>query len=379
MLTHVELLMAGLGQAGYDITVACPIEEQLMKHIRAAGVSRILPLDIGDDLRPCLDPLVIWRFSRFLRHHPFAIVHAHGAKAGLITRLALSKLDYPVVVSYHNELLSATYHPQKRRMRAFVERRLAQDTDHFIAVSPTIRDELIQCIGCSPAKVSFIPNGILLDDSASEHVRVGARRTVRSMWGWPEGAGHFVVGTACRLTREKGIDILLAAASQAIRMEPTLRLVIFGDGPLASELEGKAQEGGLSEYVRFLGYCDRARELFPALDAFVLPSRTEGWPLSIMEAMAVGLPVIATRVGGVPHMVETGRTGLLVAPGEVDELAQALLVLARDRSLARRLGEAAADYAEEHFDVKTMVARVGDIYAQIWVERALSPVVKRGN
>lgn len=369
MLTHVELLLRGLSQADYDITVACPIEEKLMQRIRAAGVSRILPLDTGDELRPWLDPLVIWRFSRFLHRHPFAIIHAHGAKAGLITRLALnygSKLDYPVVVSYHNEILPASRHPQKRRLRRFMEKRLAEDTAHFIAVSPGIKEELIELIGCSPEKVSYIPNGIALSELVDVDRGMEIRKTQRSLWGWPESPDTFIVGTACRLTREKGIDLLLVAAARAIKVEAGLRFVIIGDGPLGEELREAAQKMGLGDHVNFLGFCDTARNLFSAFDAFILPSRTEGWPLSIMEAMAMGLPVIATRVGGIPHIVEDGRTGILVEPGQIKELTEALNLLAGDRPLARRLGGAAADYARQHFDAKVMVSQVERIYRQLW-------------
>ncbi|NMB10816.1 MAG: glycosyltransferase family 4 protein [Firmicutes bacterium] len=368
MLTHVEVLLAGLSQAGYDTTVACPIDENLMQRVRAAQVFRVLPLDVGDDLRPWLDPLVIRRFARFLRRQSFAIIHAHGAKAGLITRLALSygsKLHYPVVVSYHNEILPVSRHSQKRRWRRFIERRLAKDTAHFIAVSPSIKAELIQVIGCPPEKVSCIPNGISLQELVDPDRAVGIRKAQRSQWDWPESSDTFVVGTACRLTEEKGIDILLAAAVEAVRVEKALRFVIIGAGPEGEKLRRVVEEMGLTDHVRFLGFCDTARNLFPAFDAFVLPSRTEGWPLSIMEAMVMGLPVIATRVGGIPHMVEAGQTGILVQPGQVRDLTEALILLARDRSRARRLGEAAAEYGREHFDARAMVAQVEKVYRQL--------------
>lgn len=368
MLTHLRILLDGLNRAGHEITVACPVDERMMQCIRDAGISRILPLDTGDELRPWLDPLVIRRFSRFLQSHPFDVVHAHGAKAGLITRLALgygSKLGYPVVVSYHNEILPGSRHLQKRRLRRFMEKRLVKDTSHCIAVSPSIKDELIQDIGCPEERVSFIPNGIsLVDlDQVNRGVEVGEK--TRSTWGWSQETDAFVVGTACRLTREKGMDIFLQAAFRAIQVEPSLRFVIIGDGPLSEGLEEDAKACGLRDYLRFLGFCDNAWNLFPGFDAFALASRTEGWPLSIMEAMALGLPVIATAVGGIPEMVESGKTGILVQPEDVVGLSQALVNLARNRPLADKLGEAAAIYAREHFDANAMLAKVEAVYQQV--------------
>ncbi len=362
MLGHVELLLSGLNDKGYDITVACPVEEKSLQCLKAAGVFRIQPLDTGDDLRPWLDPLIIGKFARFLNGNPFDIIHAHGAKAGLITRLALHlgrRQRSPVVVSYHNEILPTSRSLHKRRLRSYMEKLLRDGTAHFIAVSPGIQEELIQEIGCPRQKVSFIPNGIRIEGvgEPADHLRE------RAHWGWPEDA--YIVGTAARLTWEKGIDILLTALSQAVKAEPQLRLVIMGDGPLEADLRQMTKTLGLDDHVRFLGYLDNARSLFPAFDAFVLPSRTEGWPLSIMEAMAAGLPVVATRVGGIPELVQDGKNGILVEPGEVDRLHEALVTLVRDPVRARDWGQKAATHARERFHAQAMVSQVEAVYRGI--------------
>lgn len=339
-----------------------------MQRVRAAGVFRILPMDVGDVLRPWLDPLVIGKFSRFLQEHPFDIIHAHGAKAGLITRLALNwrgRLRYPVIVSYHNEILPESRRSRQRRARYLAEKYLAKYTSHFIAVSPGIRDELINIIGCPPEQVSLIPNGIELAESEDGEKSAEIRRTYRSAWGWPDDAHWFVVGTACRLTWEKGPDLLLEAARLAIEKEASLRFVIIGDGPMADELRRVAETYGLAPFVRFLGYQDDARRIFPAFDAFILPSRTEGWPLSIMEAMAAGLPVIASGAGGPDYMIDSGRSGILVSPGDAHKLAEAMILLARDRAWAKDLGRTAADHARRYFGAEAMVAQVQMVYNKL--------------
>lgn len=368
MLTHLELLLKGLGQAGYDLTAACPVEELVLQRLRAAGVTRILPLDVGDTLRPWLDPLIIGKFSSFLKEHPFDVIHAHGAKAGLITRLALNwrgRLPYPVIVSYHNEILPESRSSRQQRVRYLAEKYLAKYTSHFIAVSPGIKDELINVIGCPPGQVSLIPNGIELAELENGEKNGEIRRVYRSMWGWSDDVHTFVVGTACRLMWEKGPDLLLEAARLALEEEPSLRFVIIGDGPMADELRQTAEAYGLIPFVRFLGYQDNARRIFPAFDAFVLLSRTEGWPLSIMEAMAAGLPVVATGTGGPAYMIKSGRTGILVSPGDVRKPAEALILLARDRAWAKELGRAAADYVRRHCSAETMVTQVETVYHQL--------------
>lgn len=381
MLTHLELLLKGLGQAGYELTAACPVEELVLQRLRAAGVFRILPLDVGDALRPWFDPLVIGKFARFLQEHPFDILHAHGAKAGLITRLALnwrSRLAYPVIVSCHNEILPDSRHPRYRRARWLVEKYLARYTSHFIAVSPGIQDELIRVIGCPPHKVSFIPNGIELPESQNREGEAAVRSAYRALWGWPADSGSFVVGTACRLTWEKGVDVLLQAAGLAVGREPSLRFVIIGDGPMVDELQQAAASQGLGPFVSFLGYQEHARTMFPAFDAFALPSRSEGWPLSVMEAMAAGLPVVAARAGGPAYMIDSGRNGILVSPGDPQKLAEALILLARDREWAKELGRAAADYARRHFSAERMVSQVEMVYRRLLEGKQAVPVLGKG-
>lgn len=362
MLKHVELLLAGLSEAGHEITVACPPEEKLLQSLKAAQVFRLFPLDIGDGLRPLKDPLTIRRLARFLRSHPFDIIHAHGGKAGLLIRLALTGRrgsSCPVVISCHNEIQPGNVQRRGGQLRCRIERILRGGTAHFIAVSPTIHNELTQLIGCPPEQVTFVPNGIEFQEEKAPL----DYKTVRAKWGWPQDS--FMIGTAARLTREKGIDVLLAALQQAIRRDHRLRLVIIGDGPFGDELRQAALDMGLGDDVCFLGFYESARTLFPAFDAFVLPSRTEGWPLSIMEAMAVGLPTVASRVGGIPWLVQDGKTGILVEPGNSSELAEALLALASNRLWARRLGQEAMAYARDHFDARVMVAQVDDIYQRI--------------
>ena len=360
MLGHVELLLSGLNEKGHDIIVACPVEEKSLHCLKAAGVFKMQPLDTGDDLRPWLDSLTIGKFARFLDANPFDIIHAHGAKAGLITRLALHlgrRQRSPVIVSYHNEISPPSRQGYKRQVRRHAERLLKKDTAHFIAVSPSIQRELIEEIGCPPQKVSFIPNGIYINGAEQTKLPIQA-------WSdWPEDV--FIVSTVARLTWEKGVDVLLEGFARAVKVEPRLRLVIVGDGPQGVWLRERIAAEGLGDQVRLLGYVENARSLLGAFDAFALPSRTEGWPLSIMEAMAAGLPVVASGVGGIPELVLGGQCGILVEPGEVNQLKDALVDLARDPIKARKLGQKAALHARKHFSAQIMVDRVHGVYQAI--------------
>jgi glycosyltransferase involved in cell wall biosynthesis len=168
-----------------------------------------------------------------------------------------------------------------------------------------------------------------------------------------------------RLSPEKDVETLLHAIAIAVRTCPVLRLEVAGDGPCRADLEQLTAELRLGDHVRFLGDVRDIPALLARASLFALPSLTEGVSLTLLEAMARGLPVVATRVGGNPEVVLDEETGLLVPARSPAELAGAVLRLWRDRGAARRMGLAARRRAEQYFDVRRMVAGYEDLYAQL--------------
>jgi glycosyltransferase involved in cell wall biosynthesis len=169
-----------------------------------------------------------------------------------------------------------------------------------------------------------------------------------------------VIGTAALLERRKGIDVLLEASA---RMETPHRLVIHGDGPLRSELEAAARDLGAP--AEFPGFATDVEARIAELDVFVLPSRGENLPIAILEAMAAALPVVATRVGGVPEVVADGVTGLLVEPEDPEGLAAALDRVAFDEELRQRFGRAGAARVDEHFDARSTARQMVELYRKL--------------
>ena len=161
---------------------------------------------------------------------------------------------------------------------------------------------------------------------------------------------------------KRGNEQLLEAAALVRQAIPSATLVVVGDGPLRPALEARAQELGLNGSVRFLGAVPQAARLIPHFDVFVLSSVWEGMSNSLLEAMAAGRPVVATRVGGNPEVVVDGETGLLVPPRDARALADATVRLLRDRELARRFGDAGRRRVESQFTLERMVHRMEDLY-----------------
>jgi glycosyltransferase involved in cell wall biosynthesis len=173
-----------------------------------------------------------------------------------------------------------------------------------------------------------------------------------------------------RLTSQKGVDTLLDAAVAIRQQVPTALFVIVGDGPDRPALEARATANGLDGAVRFLGYRDDIPHVLAASDIVTMPSRSEGLPHLLLEALAVGRPVVASRVGGIPDVVHDGDTGLLVAPDAPDEVAAGVLRLLADPAAAAALAHAGQRYVQRHCSVEMAARRLASVYRAVLAERA---------
>jgi len=229
--------------------------------------------------------------------------------------------------------------------------------DRLLAVSLDLRRELIERFG--DEKVRCIHNGI----------DVGTIRRNVSATDWKKelniGGNEIVIGTMCRLTPIKGLEFFLKAARIVRSQRSNTKFIIVGDGPLGSSLRTLAFEYGLSRDVFFLGHQDDAYGILQLMDIFVLPSLKEGIPMALLEALALARPVVATRVGGIPEVIEHDISGLLVTPGRGDELAESCIRLIDDYKLAQRLGATGRKTVEEKFSATFMAEKVANVYREL--------------
>jgi glycosyltransferase involved in cell wall biosynthesis len=306
---------------------------------------------LADDLEACgwpveclgeapgLRPGLVPRLARVFRRHGAAVVHTHNNNPLIYGGPAARLAGVPVVVqTRHGQTVGVS----RRHQGLF--RLAAQLADRIVCVSQDAR-RLSLAEGIPSRKTRVVWNGI---DTA----RFGYR-------GPQPGGPAVMVG---RMVPLKGVDVLLHATALAARACPDFRVEVAGDGEALPGLRELADRLGLSERVKFLGEVRDVPALLGRAGLFVLPSHSEGISLTLLEAMARGLPVTATRVGGNAEVVADGTTGLLVPPGDPARLADALLTLWRDPALARRLGEAGRARAEGHFDVRRMVAEYEAMY-----------------
>jgi glycosyltransferase involved in cell wall biosynthesis len=160
----------------------------------------------------------------------------------------------------------------------------------------------------------------------------------------------------------KGLEIFLKAAHIICRQKPNVKFIIAGDGPLMPALRAQVREYNLDKKVLFLGHRDDGYDILKLIDLFVLPSLNEGIPMVLLEALALARPVIASRVGGIPEVIEDGVSGLLVTPGREDELAQSCVALMDNYNFAQELGIAGRKRVEERFSARVMAEKVAEVY-----------------
>lgn len=223
--------------------------------------------------------------------------------------------------------------------------------DAFVVLSPSVADELAAS-AFPRQRIVCIPNGV--DPKQFSPPTMEERVVARRALGIEAERVVLCVG---RLARVKGQDVLLSALARLEAMRPPPLLVLVGGGPEQTNLEAQATALGIGQRVRFVGAVDDVRPYLRAADCFVLPSRSEGMPLALIEAMAIGLPCVATRVGGSRDLISPGETGLLVEPEDPGELAAALDILLREDRMAAHLGAAARTAVLDRFTLRTEVAR----------------------
>lgn len=296
---------------------------------------------------------------RFMRRQPVHVLHTHLFGANTWGRVLGRLAGVPVIIAHE-------HWSSKAQREVWVDRLLYRLTDRILVPSEASKQLVMQMEGIPARYLDVTYNGVDIS-----RFKPGAEAaTVRRELGLaPEDV---VIGTVGRLSADKGgQDDLLWAANELRKSHPHVRLLIIGDGPLRPELEKYAGELGMldSGAALFTGTRDDVTRLLNAMDVFVLPSHKEALPIAVLEAMSMCLPVVATRVGGVPEVVQDGSTGLLVEPGDRPALKEAMTRLVTDRDLAQRLGSSGQARVHAHFTIDKMVDHVEQLYERLMLKR----------
>jgi glycosyltransferase involved in cell wall biosynthesis len=366
---HVAYLTEGLTKRGYDTTLVSGSlargEDSMAFVADAHGVEVVRIDELGREISPLRDLMATIRLAKLIRRERPQILHTHTAKAGTVGRVAAllagSRRPPIIVHTFHGHVLRGYFGPLRSLFFRLLERRLAAGTTALIAVSPQVRDDLV-ALGIAPReRFVVIRLGIELDERVSPD-RNG-RGESRRYLGIP--GDRFAVGWIGRMTAVKRTDDVLVAFKRLRDGGVDAVLCMVGDGPDRLQLERRAHELGVIRDTVFLGYQEDVAPLYAAFDALVLPSGNEGTPVSVIEALAAELPVVATRVGGVPDVVRDGEDGFLVEAGATDDLADRLAQLARDPALRARMGKRGRERVLPRYAVDRLVDDVDELYRSL--------------
>ena len=337
------LLAERLQERKHQQVVACPEGSKLGERARREGWP-VLGLPGHSQLKN-----VLW-LRRQLRADLPQILHAHDGRAQTLAWMA--SLGFPVRRVASRRVSFLPPYPYLHRLKY-------QYSCHaVIAVSSYVRQLLIQ-LGVPGAKIEVIPDGV---DAPAVWPDAVLCSQVRAEWGVSKE--EFVFGNVGAMTAEKGQEVAIEAMALLRDRLPQARLFLAGDGPTRERVEARIQKAGLENRVRLLGYVEDLTRFFAGVDLFVMPSLTEGLGSSVLLAMAHGLPVIASQVGGLPEIVEEGKTGWLAPPGSAIAFAEVMADAAADRERLRTLAQAARRCALA-FSTETMADRTEALYRRL--------------
>jgi len=367
---HITQLSAGLDSQRFrQLLVAgveAPGEASMLPLARAKGVDPVILRELARELDPQGDLVALLKLYRVFRAWRPDIVETHTAKAGTLGRIAALLAGVPVRVHvFHGHVLSGYFGPLKTRAFVEIERALSRITTRIVTLGEAQRRDILGFGIGAPETVVSVPLGLDLAPFASIGRHTGTLRTELRAAGVSQSSLLF--GIVGRLAPIKRHDVFLMAARLVLDEVPNARFVIVGDGEGRDALEAQTRDLGIAPRVHFLGWRENATlpSIYADLDVVVNTSDNEGMPVSLIEAMAAGLPVVATDVGSTSSVVEHDRTGFLVTAGDAPAVAASCRRLAQDSELRARMGSAARGAVNPAFDVSTLLETMTGFYTSL--------------
>jgi glycosyltransferase involved in cell wall biosynthesis len=355
--THLLALLRKLPADEFSFVVVAPVSRRFREAAQSLG-ARIYPFARWS----AFNPLALIKLTRVLKREAVDLVHAQSPIAAAPGRLAARMLGLPALVTVH--LPVTQYHGTRRTIRARSGRWIYVNldrllnyamTDRLVYVAQRVRDESVAS-GLSPAERSIvIPNGIDLEGFHGSVDRDGLRRS----FNLPQAAR--VITFIGRLDEQKGLDLLLEATAHLEMGEEGVEVWLVGDGPERAVLQRLATKLGVGGRVKFWGYQTHIERYLYASDIFALPSRYEGMPVVLLEALAAGVPCVVSQVGDNDLVIEDGKQGLVVPPDDTAALAKALNLLLLSPETRRQMSKAAVRRSEDFSDTH-MAQRYAEVY-----------------
>ena len=368
--THILHLLNGLDVGRFQLTLVAsanrnPAFRKDMATLVERGV-RVVVIPMVRRVAPLRDFLSLIRLVRVLKKLRPDVVHTHASKAGILGRIAASLCGIRAVIHTPHTYYFESKHGITRWFFRGLERLAFPLAAKTIVLCPGQRELAQRELGASAEGLALIENGIDVDHFSPRRDQHKARSHLGLL---PDGP---VVGTLTRFTAQKGCDLFLRAMAHVFEEFPTCRCVfVAGEGALRSETRALAEKLGITERIIWLEHASDPREVYEALDVFVMASRYEGLPYTLLEAMSMGLPVVAPNISGCVDVIKHDRTGLLAAPENPRELAECILRFLRGPIRAKEMGAEAQQHVADRYPLSRFIESTSRLYED------MAPAVER--
>ena len=369
---HVALLTEKFGAPDYASTLVCgnidANEGDMSYYAEAHGVHPLIVPELGRSLQPFRDLITIWTLYRLIRRLRPDIVHTHTAKAGFVGRIAAWLAGVPVIVhTFHGHVFRGYFSPTMTRLFLLLERMTARMSSTVITLTEGLRRELAEEYHITSAShITVLPLGLDLAPFAANVRKSALDRSRGTPVSDPSSAPR--IGIVGRLVPVKNHTLFLQAAALVREEFPNAHFVIVGDGELRSSLEAQAASLNLSEAVTFTGWLRELAPVYATLDVNVISSLNEGTPVSVIESLAAGCPVVATAVGGLPDLLDHGQLGALVPSGDARALADAIITALRNPPDGQR----ARALMLERYSIDRLVSDLDRLYRELLAQKKRS-------
>lgn len=359
---QVILLHEHLVPPDFESLLVCgqidPHEGDMRYLANEKGITPVVIPDLGRSISPIRDLITIVKLYRLMRQYKPHIVHTHTAKAGFVGRVAAWLARVPVRVhTFHGHVFHGYFGTAKTQLFLQLERWCTRISTRLITISPLLREELVTKYGIgSYEKFEIVPLGLDLNKFAS----VDNSQNIREQYGLPLSAK--LIGIVGRLVDVKNHGLFLDAAVEILKHRQDIHFVIVGDGELRPQLEQQVIDNNLQPYVSFIGWVENLAPLLHELSVLALTSNNEGTPVSIIEAMAAGVPVVATSVGGVPDVLDHGRLGTLIHPQNAQLFAKGTIRVLEGQHPDLQIAQSTA---LELYNIHRLADNLSTLYRQL--------------
>jgi len=302
----------------------------------------------------------VMHLTNLIKRKGIDILQTHGLRLDFLSSVVSKLVKIPVIITRHVAISDHLENNLRKKVYSFFDRYSLSYAHRVVTVTRAVADDLISNQGIKPSKVSVIYNGVDLNKFGSNFIDIDAIKTELGL-----KRDYSVVGMVAQLVDFKGYPFFLKAASLVLKNNPKVYFLVVGKGPLQNELKNQAERLGIQNNVVFVGFCKDITKILSIMDIFTLSSLREGLPISMIEAMAAGKPVVATHVGGVPELVRDGVTGFIVLPRDSEALAEKIIELLNNKDKAEKMGTTGRKFVREKFSLERMIQEYESLYLQL--------------